>query len=199
MERQIEPIARMVNQLSRLPGIGKKSAQRLAYYLISLPIDEVKQISNDIYSARREIRYCDRCGNYSTGELCSVCTDNKRDNSVICVVRDPRDVIALERIHGYKGVYHVLHGTLSPMNNIGPEDINIRGLVDRVNEGKVREIILATNPDIEGEATASYIARVLDGKGVRITRIARGVPIGSDLEYADEITLSKALEGRREI
>ena len=199
MENQIGPIARMVNQLSRLPGIGKKSAQRLAYYLISLPIDEVKQISYDIYTARREIRYCDICGNYSTDELCSVCSDRKRDNSIICVVRDPRDVIALERVQAYKGVYHVLHGTLSPMNNIGPDDINIRGLVDRVNKGNVKEIILATNPDIEGEATASYIARLLEGSGVRITRIARGVPIGSDLEYADEITLSKALEGRREI
>lgn len=199
MERQIEPIARMVNQLSRLPGIGKKSAQRLAYYLISLPVDEVKQLASDIYTARREIRYCDKCGNYSTDEFCSVCTDSKRDNGIICVVRDPRDVIALERIQDYKGVYHVLHGTLSPMNNIGPDDINIKGLVDRVNKGDVREIILATNPDIEGEATASYIARILAGSDIRITRIARGVPIGSDLEYADEITLSKALEGRREI
>ena len=199
MDFQIEPIARMVNQLSRLPGIGKKSAQRLAYYLISLPIDEEKQMSYEIYNARREIRYCDICGNYSVGEHCSVCSDRKRDNSVICVVRDPRDVIALERIQDYKGVYHVLHGTLSPMNNIGPDDINIKGLLDRVNKGNVKEIILATNPDIEGEATASYIARMLEGKNVRITRIARGVPIGSDLEYADEITLSKALEGRREI
>lgn len=199
MDYQVEPIARMVNQLSRLPGIGKKSAQRLAYYLISLPIDEVKQMSYEIYNARREIRYCDICGNYSVGEQCSVCSDRKRDNSVICVVRDPRDVIALERIQDYKGVYHVLHGTLSPMNNIGPDDINIKGLLDRVNKGNVKEIILATNPDIEGEATASYIARMLEGKNVCITRIARGVPIGSDLEYADEITLSKALEGRREI
>lgn len=199
MERQPEPIARMVHQLSRLPGIGKKSAQRLAYYLISLPIDEVKHIAQDIYTARRDIRYCDICGNYSVDKHCTVCNDIKRDKGLICVVRDPRDVIALERTQDFKGVYHVLHGTLSPINNIGPDDIRINELLQRVESGNVHEIILATNPDIEGEATASYIARLLQDKGIKLTRIARGVPIGSDLEYADEITLSKALEGRREI
>lgn len=199
MDRQPEPIARMVNQLSRLPGVGKKSAQRLAYYLISLPLEDVRDIATAIYTGRRDIRYCERCGNYSVAELCEICADSKRKSNQICVVRDPRDVMALERMQDYFGLYHVLHGTLSPMNGIGPEDIDIKGLLRRVEQGGVDEVILATNPDIEGEATASYIARLLKPKGVLVTRIAHGVPIGSDLEYADVMTLSKAIAGRREI
>lgn len=199
MDRQPEPIARMVNQLSRLPGVGKKSAQRLAYYLISLPLEEVRDIAMAIYTGRRDIRYCERCGNYSVEPLCDICADSKRKHAQICVVRDPRDVMALERMQDYFGLYHVLHGTLSPMNGIGPEDIDIKGLLHRVEQGGVDEVILATNPDIEGEATASYIARLLKPKGVLVTRIAHGVPIGSDLEYADVMTLSKAIAGRREI
>lgn len=199
MDRLPEPIARMVNQLSRLPGVGKKSAQRLAYYLISLSLDEVKEIASAIYTGRRDIRFCDICGNYSVGERCDICADHKRRQNQICVVRDPRDVMALERMQDYFGLYHVLHGTLSPMNGIGPDDIDIKGLLERVSKGGIDEVILATNPDIEGEATASYIARLLKEKGVLVTRIAHGVPIGSDLEYADVITLSKAIAGRREM
>ncbi|MDY5730709.1 MAG: recombination mediator RecR [Eubacteriales bacterium] len=199
MERQPEPIARMVAQLSRLPGVGKKSAQRLAYYLISLPLEDVKDIASAIYTGCRDIRYCEVCGNYSVDAQCDICANHKRDHSQICVVRDPRDVMALERMHDYFGTYHVLHGTLSPMNGVGPDDIHIQSLLQRVDKGGVKEVILATNPDIEGEATASYISRLLKEKGVLVTRIAHGVPIGSDLEYADVITLSKAIAGRREM
>ena len=199
MDRQPEPIVRMVNQLSRLPGVGRKSAQRLAYYLISLPLDEIKEIAGAIYTGRRDIRYCDTCGNYAVASQCDICADHKRKQDIICVVRDPRDVMALERMQDYFGLYHVLHGTLSPMNDVEPEDIDIKGLLARVDKGGIREVILATNPDIEGEATASYIARLLKEKGVLVTRIAHGVPIGSDLEYADVITLSKAMAGRREL
>ena len=195
---QLEPIAKMVAELSHLPGIGKKSAQRLAYHIVTMPLEEVRELSVAIWQGRKAVRYCERCGNFSAGELCDVCANPERDQSVICVVRDPRDVAAMERMHDYKGVYHVLHGTLSPMDGIGPEDIRINELVARLS-GDVQEVILATNPDIEGEATASYIARLIKPMGVRCTRIAHGVPVGSDLEYADEVTLSRAMEGRREM
>lgn len=199
MAAQLEPIARMVAQLSKLPGVGPKSAQRLAYYLISLPLDEVEELTSALYQGRKAIRYCDCCGNYSVEERCAICKDTSRNSSQICVVRDPRDVAAIERMHDFQGRYHVLHGTLSPMNGIGPSDIHIRELLDRVDEGNISEVILATNPDIEGEATAAYIARLLKNKRILVTRIAHGVPVGSDLEYADEVTLSKAMEGRREM
>lgn len=199
MAAQLEPIARMVAQLSKLPGVGPKSAQRLAYYLISLPLDEVEELTSALYQGRKAIRYCDCCGNYSVEERCTICKDTSRNSNQICVVRDPRDVAAIERMHDFQGRYHVLHGTLSPMNGVGPSDIHIRELLDRVDEGNISEVILATNPDIEGEATAAYIARLLKNKGILVTRIAHGVPVGSDLEYADEVTLSKAMEGRREM
>ncbi|MDD3212530.1 MAG: recombination mediator RecR [Eubacteriales bacterium] len=199
MAQQLEPIARMVAQLSKLPSIGQKSAQRLAYHIISMPLDDVRELASAIYQGRKAIRYCDVCGNYSTGDLCEICADSTRRNGQICVVRDPRDVAAIERMRDYQGVYHVLHGTLSPMEGIGPDDIRIRELLARLADGKVKEVILATNPDIEGEATASYIARLVKPMGVLVTRIAHGVPVGSDLEYADEITLAKAMEGRREL
>ncbi len=199
MAQQLEPIARMVAQLSRLPGIGSKSAQRLAYHIISMPLEDVRELAAALYQGRKSIRYCEVCGNYATDVLCDICADERRKNGQICVVRDPRDVAAIERMHEFHGSYHVLHGTLSPMEGIGPEDIRIKELMARLNDPGVKELILATNPDIEGEATAAYIARMVKPMGLLVTRIAHGVPVGSDLEYADEITLSKALEGRREM
>lgn len=199
MAQQLEPIARMVAQLSRLPGIGQKSAQRLAYYIIGMPWEDVRELASAVYQGRKAIRYCEVCGNYATGELCDICADERRHNGQICVVRDPRDVAAIERMRDFHGTYHVLHGTLSPMEGVGPEDIHIKELLARLNDPGVKEIILATNPDIEGEATAAYIARLVKPMGLLVTRIAHGVPVGSDLEYADEITLAKAMEGRREM
>lgn len=199
MAQQLEPIARMVAQLSRLPGIGNKSAQRLAYHIIGMPLEDVRELASALYQGRKAIRYCAVCGNYATDELCDICADDRRHNGQICVVRDPRDVAAIERMHEFQGSYHVLHGTLSPMEGVGPEDIRIKELMSRLNDPSVKELILATNPDIEGEATAAYIARLVKPMGLLVTRIAHGVPVGSDLEYADEITLSKALEGRREM
>ncbi len=199
MAQQLEPIARMVSQLARLPGIGQKTAQRLAYHIISLPQEDVHELAAAIWQGRKSIRYCGVCGNYTIDDPCGMCADDKRRNGQLCVVRDPRDVAAMERIREYKGGYHVLHGTLSPMDGIGPEDIRIKELLSRVAHENIQEVILATNPDIEGEATATYIARLLKPMGLKVTRIAHGVPVGSDLEYADEITLAKAMEGRREI
>lgn len=195
----IEPIARMAAQLSRLPGIGRKSAQRLAYHIASMPEDDVHALAAAIWQGRKAIHYCSICGNYAQEEICHICRDEKRANGQICVVRDPRDVAAMERMRDYGGRYHVLGGTLSPMSGIGPDDIRIRELLARLSVEQVEEVILATNPDIEGEATAAYIARLIKPLGVRVTRIAHGVPVGSDLEYADEITLSKAMEGRRDM
>lgn len=199
MNSQIEPIQRMVSELARLPGIGHKTAQRLAYYIVSMPLEEVHSLAAALWQGRKAIRYCEKCGNYASGELCGVCANEERHNGQICVVRDPRDVAAVERMHDYHGLYHVLHGTLSPMDGVGPDDIRIKELVSRLATEEVSEVILATNPDIEGEATATYIARLLKPLGVRCTRIAHGVPVGSDLEYADEVTLSKAMEGRRDM
>lgn len=199
MAGQIEPIEKIVNALSRLPGIGRKSAQRLAYHIATMPLEDVRELATNLWQGRKAIRYCEICGNYSVDLHCEICENEKRANGQICVVRDPRDVAAMERMHDYHGRYHVLHGTLSPMEGIGPDDIRIRELVQRLGSETVEEVILATNPDIEGEATATYIARLLKPMGVRVTRIAHGVPVGSDLEYADEVTLSKAMEGRREL
>lgn len=199
MAQQLEPIAKMVSQLSRLPGIGQKSAQRLAYHIIGMPLEEVRELASAVYQGRKAIRYCEVCGNYATDEKCEICEDSRRHNGQICVVRDPRDVAAIERMRDFRGTYHVLHGTLSPMDGIGPEDIRIKELLARLSREDINEVILATNPDIEGEATAAYIARLLKPMGLLVTRIAHGVPVGSDLEYADEITLSKAMEGRREM
>ena len=199
MAGQIEPIQRMVAELARLPGIGQKTAQRLAYHIVGLPLEDVHALAAALWQGRKAIRYCERCGNFSAGELCSVCMNEERRNGQICVVRDPRDVAAMERMHDYHGLYHVLHGTLSPMDGVGPNDIRIKELIARLGTEEVTEVILATNPDIEGEATATYIARILKPMGVLCTRIAHGVPVGSDLEYADEVTLSKAMEGRRQL
>ena len=199
MAGTLEPIQKMVNELSHLPGIGQKSAQRLAYHIVSMPLEDVRNLATALWQGRKAIRYCQVCGNYTDGDLCSVCGDESRHNGQICVVRDPRDVAALERMHEYQGLYHVLHGTLSPMDGVGPEDIRIKELLQRLQDDTVNEVILATNPDIEGEATATYIARLIKPLGVKVTRIAHGVPVGADLEYADEVTLSRAMEGRREL
>ncbi len=194
-----DPIQRIASELSRLPGIGQKSAQRLAYHIAAMSEEQVRDLASALWNGRKAIHYCPVCFNYTENELCPVCADPARHNGQICVVREPRDVAAIERMRDYRGLYHVLGGTLSPMNGIGPDDIRIRELLARLSDDKVEEVILATNPDIEGEATASYIARLLKPMGVRVTRIAHGVPVGSDLEYADEVTLSKALEGRLEM
>ena len=199
MPDSCDPIARMALQLARLPGIGQKSAQRLAYHIASLPQEQVKELAAALWQGRKALRFCACCGNYTQEELCPICADEKRHNGQICVVRDARDVAAMERMRDYHGLYHVLGGTLSPMDHVGPEDIRIKELMARLNDPDVKEVILATNPDIEGEATASYLARLIKPMGIRVTRIAHGVPVGSDLEYADEITLSKAMEGRREM
>ena len=199
MAEQIEPISRMQQQLARLPGIGSKTALRLAYHIASQPEDQVRELAAAIWQGRKAIRYCSICGNFTVSDPCPICHNPERHNGIICVVKDPRDVAAMERMHEYRGTYHVLHGILSPMNGIGPEDIRIRELLDRIEKESVKEVIMATNPDIEGEATASYIARLLKPKGVLVTRIAHGLPVGGDLEYTDEVTLSRAVSGRREM
>lgn len=199
MSAQYEPIETMAAELNRLPGIGKKTALRLAYHIAGLPLDDVRNLATALWQGRKAIRCCVSCGNYASEDLCSVCANEQRHNGQICVVRDPRDVAAIERMHAYGGLYHVLHGTLSPMDGIGPGDIRIKELTERVSAEDVTEVILATNPDVEGEATASYIARLLKPTGVTCTRIAHGLPVGGDLEYTDEVTLQKALEGRREL
>ncbi len=195
----VEPIARMAAQLARLPGIGQKSAMRLAYHIAGMNEQEVHDLAAALWQGRKALHFCKVCGNYTPSEVCDICTDPGRQNGQICVVRDPRDVAAMERMRDYRGRYHVLHGVLSPMSGVGPNDIHIRELLARLSSEDVKEIILATNPDIEGEATAAYIAQLLKPMGLRVSRIAHGVPVGSDLEYADEITLSKAMEGRRDL
>ncbi len=194
-----EPIDRMAAELARLPGIGRKSAQRLAYHIAALPENEVRALADALWQGRTAIRFCEECGNYTQESLCRVCADPNRSGRVLCVVRDPRDVAAMERTHDFPGKYHVLHGVLSPMDGIGPDDIRIRELLARLTDGQVDEVIIATNPDIEGEATATYLARLIKPLNVRVTRIAHGVPVGSALEYADEVTLVKAMQGRREL
>jgi len=199
MSYYIEPIARLINDLSRLPGVGSKTAQRLAYHIINMPQEQVKSLARSIYEIKAKIKYCSVCGDFTDQEPCAICSNKQRNQSMICVVKDPRDVVALERTRDFMGLYHVLHGTISPMEGIGPDDIRIKELLFRIKEGQVKEVIMATNPDIEGEATAMYISRLLKPFEIRVTRIAHGIPVGGDLEYADEVTLSKALEGRREL
>ncbi len=195
----IEPIEKLTTQLARLPGIGHKTAQRLAYHILSVPEAQALELAGAITAARREVHDCPVCGTYTDVTPCAICSDERRDGSLLCVVCDPRDVTAMEKTREFHGRYHVLHGVLSPMDGVGPNDIRINELVERVRTGEVREVILATNPDVEGEATASYIARLLRPMGVTCTRIAHGIPIGGNLEYTDEVTLAKALEGRRAI
>lgn len=193
------PVARLVEEFSKLPGVGSKTAQRLAFFVLNMPENEVRNLAQAIVDAKHKIRYCKVCGNLTDTDLCFICGNSSRDTSIICVVEDPRDVIAMERTREFKGVYHVLHGAISPMEGIGPDDIRIKELLQRLSKGGVTEVIVATNPNVEGEATSMYLAKLINPLKVKITRIAHGVPVGGDLEYADEVTLTKALEGRREI
>ena len=187
------------DQFARLPGIGGKTAQRLAFHVLSLPLEEAEEFAQAIVQAKREVHTCPQCQNLTDRELCPICDDDTRDASTICVVAEPKDVIAMERSREYRGVYHVLHGVISPLNHVTQDDIRIKELLRRVSTGNVKEVIMATNPDTEGEATAMYISRLLRPMEVKVTRLAYGIPVGSQLEYADEVTLSRALEGRQEI
>ena len=189
----------LADQFARLPGIGGKTAQRLAFHVLSLPVEDAELFAEAILEAKRTVKSCPCCQNLTDRELCPICDDDTRDHSLICVVAEPKDVIAMERSREFRGVYHVLHGVISPLNHVTQDDIRIKELLARVACGDVREIIMATNPDTEGEATAMYISRLLRPMEVRVTRLAYGIPVGSQLEYADEVTLSRALEGRREI
>lgn len=196
MTEYIEPLQRLADKFRRLDGIGAKTAIRLAFCVMNFSEDEVRDFADALVRAKTDICLCERCQNITTGPLCSVCQSDERDESVICVVEDPRAVIAIEKMHGYRGVYHVLHGAISPMRRIGPEQLKIKELMARMEEGGVGEVILATNSTVEGEATAMYLSRLISPYGVKISRIANGVPVGGDLEYTDEITLKRALEGR---
>lgn len=187
------------DQFARLPGIGGKTAQRLAFHVLSLPLEEAEEFAQAIVQAKQEVHTCLQCQNLTDRELCPICDDDTRDASTICVVAEPKDVIAMERSREYRGVYHVLHGVISPLNHVTQDDIRIKELLRRVSTGNVKEVIMATNPDTEGEATAMYISRLLRPMEVKVTRLAYGIPVGSQLEYADEVTLSRALEGRQEI
>lgn len=193
------PVARLIEEFSKLPGIGRKSAQRLAFYVLNMREEDAESLSEAIIEAKQKTKYCSCCGNITDIDPCNLCRSEQRDKSMICVVEDPRDVVAMEKTREYKGVYHVLHGAISPMEGIGPEDIHIKELLLRLQNMSVKEVILATNPTIEGEATSMYISKLIKPMGIKTTRIAHGIPVGGDLEYADEVTLSKALEGRREI
>lgn len=189
----------LTEQFARLPGIGAKTAQRLAFYVLSLPEEEAQAFADAITNAKRTVHTCPVCQNLTDEALCAICADPERDGGTVCVVAEPRDVVAMERAREYRGKYHVLHGVISPLNHVGPDDIRIRELLERVASGDVHEVIMATNPDTEGEATAMYLSRLLRPFGVKVTRLAYGIPVGSQLEYADEVTLLRALEGRQEI
>jgi recombination protein RecR len=194
-----EPLARLIEHLQRLPGIGAKSAQRLAYHILRTPREAADQLCAAVQDVKEKVTYCSTCNNITDVDPCGFCTDDRRERHVICVVEEPQNVAAIEKTRDFRGVYHVLMGALSPLQGVGPDDLKIRGLLTRVGEGGVNEVVLATNPNVEGEATALYLARLLKPLGVRVTRIATGIPVGSDIEYADEITMSKAMEGRREV
>lgn len=191
----IEPIGRLINEFSKLPGVGAKTAQRYAYKIINMTDEEAENFAEAIKSAKKNVHYCKICGNFSEDEICDVC--KTRSSSVICVVKEPKDVIAIEKLNEFTGVYHVLHGTISPMDGIGPDDIDIKGLLSRIAKGGVAEVVMATNPDVEGEATAMYISGLLKPLGIKVTRLAHGIPIGTDLEYADEVSLARAFVDRK--
>ena len=197
MDVFIEPLGKLMNEFSKLPGVGKKTAQRYAYRVIKMSDGEAEAFAEAIVNVKKQVRFCKVCGNFTVDEVCEIC--RVRDKSSVCVVKEPKDVIALEKLREFKGVYHVLHGVIDPMNGVSPNDIRIKELLARIGEGGVKEVIMATNPDVEGEATAMYIAKILKPLGVKVTRLAHGIPIGSELEYADEVTLSRALIERKEI
>lgn len=199
MDHYALPIANLIDQFSKLPGIGRKSAQRLAFYVLEMDSEEAQKLSSAILEAKERIGFCQVCGNLTDKPVCSICSNTGRDKALICVVEGPRDIIAMEKSREYKGLYHVLHGTISPMENIGPQDIKIKELLNRLGDDTVKEVVIATNPTVEGEATALYISRLIKPLGVKVTRIAHGIPVGGDLEYFDEITISRAMENRREM
>ena len=200
MRQYPKPLNKLINELSKLPGIGGKTAQRLAFHILALEESEATSLANSIVNAKRSLHYCSVCGNLTDTDPCEICSDESRDRTKVCVVETPQDVIAMERIREFKGMYHVLHGAISPVEGIGPNEINLKSLITRLQQhDEIDEIIVATNPNIEGEATAMYIARLLKPSGIKVTRIAHGIRVGGDLEYADEVTLLKAMEGRREI
>lgn len=194
-----EPISKLIDSFMKLPGIGPKTAGRLAFFVLGMKEDTVLEFAKALVDAKRNLRFCSTCGHITDIDPCHICQDTRRDRSQICVVQDPKDVIAMEKMRDYQGLYHVLHGAISPMDGVGPEDINVPSLLTRLQDEEVEELILATNPTIEGEATAMYISRLVRPSGIMTTRIAHGLPVGGDLEYADEVTLSRALEGRREL
>ncbi|EAC4366610.1 recombination protein RecR [Listeria monocytogenes] len=194
-----EPITKLIDSFMKLPGIGPKSAARLAFYVLDMKEDDVLDFAKALVDAKRNLSFCSVCGHITDKDPCYICADTSRDRSVICVVQESKDVIAMEKMRDFHGLYHVLHSTISPMDGIGPEDINIPDLLKRLQDDTIEEVILATNPNVEGEATAMYISRLLKPSGIKVTRIAHGLPVGGDLEYADEVTLSKAMEGRREV
>lgn len=195
----LPPLSRLTDAFARLPGIGRKSAARLAFYTLDMPKSEADEFISAIMDARSTLKYCPVCQNLTDGEVCPVCKDSERDHSVICVVEDPRDVIKIEKARNFRGVYHVLHGVLSPIDGIGPEQIKIKELITRLSDDTVKEIIMATNPSVDGETTASYISRLIKPMGITVTRLAYGIPVNGSLEYTDAVTLSKAIEGRKEM
>jgi len=199
VEYYAAPIARLIDAFETLPGIGHKTAQRLAFYILTLPGEKAVEFAGAITDAKLKIRYCKQCFNLTDQDLCAICAAYQRDPAILCVVEAPKDILAMERTHEFKGLYHVLHGVISPQNHIGPDEIKIRELITRLADTGVNEVILATNPDIEGEATAIYISRLIKPFGIKTTRLAHGIPVGGDIEYADEVTLAKSLEGRQEI
>lgn len=199
MDHYASPITNLIEQLSKLPGIGRKTAQRLAFYILEMDPLQAEKLANSIMEAKEKIHYCKVCSNLTDKKLCNICSSDRRDESIICVVEGAKDIIAMEKTKEYKGLYHVLHGVISPLENIGPNEIKLRELLKRLEDDKVKEVILATNPTVEGETTALYISKLLKPLGIKATRIAYGIPVGGDLEYYDEVTLSKAMENRREM
>ena len=194
-----EPLARLIQAVKRLPGIGQKSAQRIAFYILRSSREDVERLSQALFDVKDNLGMCAACNNISDGELCLYCRDNSRDPALICVVEESHNILPIETTRQFQGLYHVLHGSISPLRGVGPEQLKIKGLISRIDAGEVKEIILATNPTVEGEATASYLSRLLKPLGVKVTRIAMGIPVGSDLEFADEVTMMKSLENRREL
>ncbi len=192
-------LQKLIDELGKLPGVGPKSAQRIAFHLIKIPEQEALSLADAIQQAKQKVRFCETCFNMSDEAICEICSDSQRDNSLVCVVEEPRDIVALERTREYKGLYHVLQGAINPIDGIGPEQLKIRELLERLKGNTVVEVILCTNPNIEGEATAMYLAKLIEPLGIQVSRIASGLPVGGDLEYADELTLGRALEGRRNI
>ncbi len=194
-----DAVQRLIDQLGRLPGVGPKSAQRIAYHLLKVPKEDALALADAIATAKARVRFCEVCHNLSEGVRCAICADDRRDPSLVCVVEEPRDIVAVERTGGFKGRYHVLGGAINPMEGIGPDQLKVRELLGRIDAEGVAEVILCTNPNLEGDTTAMYLARLLTPLGIRVTRIASGLPVGGDLEYADELTLGRALEGRRDV